>query len=383
VINVGQSAKRRLWASHFRSVALGLALAMGLSRPASAVEIEITGGGPDRLERQRAWADARLPLAGTPDLARLDARLSESGLKLGAPIFMRIFKEESVLEVWMQRGDRFKLFASYPICQWSGVLGPKELEGDNQSPEGFYAVTRRQLKWKTKHHRAFNIGFPNLFDRAHDRTGSEILVHGGCSTEGCFAMTNPVIDEIFKLSNAALTSGQTRFGVHIFPFRMTMANLARHGTSYWLPYWLNLKTGYDLFEATHVPPAIGTCGGSYVYTARNDANAIDSAPACAEDQIAARSEVVPASATAETINSDASKTEPVERPERRLSVPAPRPDTAPAAQSRRPAKETAPASATRRATASRPALPSSLRRRTDPPLTQGIQGTPWPMPSSG
>jgi hypothetical protein len=227
---------------------LGIALA-----PAQALQIEITGGGADRLERQRSWARGDLPLSGTPDLGKLPERL-----------FLRIFKAESELEVWMMKGKEFQLFATYPICQWSGVLGPKFYEGDNQSPEGFYTVGRRDLKWQTRHHRAFNIGFPNAFDKLHGRTGSNILVHGGCSTEGCFAMTNPVIDEVFRLANSA-ASGQKEIQVHVFPFRMTAENLMQQSASPWLDFWINLKTGYDLFAETRLPPAVGVCKSRYVY----------------------------------------------------------------------------------------------------------------------
>jgi len=120
-----------------------------------------------------------LPLRGTPDLTRLVARLDEKKLKIGAPVFIRIFKQESELELWMMRDDRFTLFAKYPICRWSGRLGPKLKEGDHQSPEGFYTVSSRQLNPNSRWHRSFNLGFPNSFDRSHGRTGSFLMVHGG------------------------------------------------------------------------------------------------------------------------------------------------------------------------------------------------------------
>jgi murein L,D-transpeptidase YafK len=243
----------------------GVVLAGSAMSPAQALQIEITGGGADRLERQRAWAQGDLPLAGTPDLGKLQERLNGAGLKEGAAVFVRIFKAESELELWMLKGREYKLFATYPICQWSGVLGPKFYEGDNQSPEGFYTVGRRDLKWQTRHHRSFNIGFPNAFDKLHGRTGSNILVHGGCSTEGCFAMTNPVIDEVFRLTNSAIASGQKEFNVHVFPFRMTAENLMAHSASPWLDFWINLKTGYDLFAETRLPPTVAVCKSRYVY----------------------------------------------------------------------------------------------------------------------
>ena len=151
------------------------------------------------------------PLAGTPDLAQLDERLAAHGVKLGVPVYVRIFKLESELELWMEKDGRFVRFATYPICLWSGRLGPKLREGDRQAPEGFYTVADEQLNPNSRWHRSFNLGFPNAFDQAHGRTGSFIMVHGGCVSIGCYAMTDPVVDEIWRLVTAALDSGQARF----------------------------------------------------------------------------------------------------------------------------------------------------------------------------
>src|SRR5262249_17473826 len=160
---------------------------------AQAITIEIDDVASDRIERQRAFADGALPLPGTPDLGHLGDRLAARGLNAGAPVFIRIFKAESELEVWLLRGSQYELFATYPSCQWSGTVGPKLREGDKQNPEGFYSVGPRQLHRVGRWPRSLNIGFPNSFDRAYGRTGSYILVHGGCSSIGCFAMTNAVM----------------------------------------------------------------------------------------------------------------------------------------------------------------------------------------------
>ena len=242
-----------------------LAALLGLATAAAAVDIEIVGGGDDRLERQRAYARRELPLPGTPDLTRLKERLDAAGVKIGDAVFMRIFKAESELELWMRKGDQFVLFAKYPICQWSGVLGPKFYEGDNQSPEGFYTVARQQMNWRSRHRRAFNLNYPNPLDRALGRNGSHILVHGGCSTEGCFAMTNDVIDEIFRLAIAAFDSGQKLFHVQVLPFRMDVMSLMKQSRSPWFPFWLNLKTGHDLFEDTRLPPVVRACRNRYAF----------------------------------------------------------------------------------------------------------------------
>jgi murein L,D-transpeptidase YafK len=217
-------------------------------------------------ERSRRFAQAAVgaPLHGTPDLGNLRGRLEAQNLALGAPIFMRIFKREFELELWIKRDDRFHHFATYPICRWSGLLGPKLQEGDRQAPEGFYTVDAKALNPASRWHRSFNLGFPNAFDRAHQRTGSLIMVHGGCTSIGCFAMTDAVIDEIWKLMTAALNRGQQRFHVHVFPFRMTEENLGRQNGAPWASFWRDLKVGYELFEATGVPPMVSVCQARYI-----------------------------------------------------------------------------------------------------------------------
>lgn len=223
---------------------------------------------------QRFWrhtmADFGMPLPGTPDLADLNGRLSSRGLAVGNPIFMRVFKREFELELWMMRDGRFHRFAAYPICKWSGELGPKIKTGDRQAPEGFYTVDSKALNPNSAWHRSFNLGFPNAFDRAHDRTGSFLMVHGGCGSIGCYAMTNPVIEEIWRLVTAALQGGQQRFQVQVFPFRMTERNLSRHANSPQSAFWSELKPGYDLFEASQVPPKVSVCGTKYAFAAGSE-----------------------------------------------------------------------------------------------------------------
>ena len=253
----------------------GLILTAGSAR---AITIEIDDVAPDRVERQRAFAEGALPLAGTPDLGQLDDRLAAKGLKAGAAMFIRIFKSESELEVWMQKGTQYVLFATYPICHWAGTIGPKLREGDKQNPEGFYSVGARQLHRIGRWPRSLNIGFPNTFDRAHVRTGSYILVHGGCSSVGCFAMTNAVMAEIFALSEQSLRAGQPLIDLHVFPFRMTEANLATQAQSPWLDFWRNLKEGYDAFEQTRLPPRVGICDRRYVLELQRPGEVGDEGP---------------------------------------------------------------------------------------------------------
>lgn len=186
----------------------------------------------------------------------------------GAPVFMRIFKEENLLEVWLQHGDRYALYKKYPICFFSGGLGPKLREGDKQSPEGFYKVYPRNMNPNSRYHLSFNLGYPNEYDRAYGRTGNLLMVHGNCVSAGCYAMTDRQIEEIYQIADAALRNGQPYFQVHIFPFRLTPANLAKHQASPWYAFWSNLKEGHDLFEATHRPPDVSVNARRYAF--RND-----------------------------------------------------------------------------------------------------------------
>jgi murein L,D-transpeptidase YafK len=167
------------------------------------------------------------------------------------------------LELWMKRGDGFALFASYPVCYWSGRLGPKLQTGDHQAPEGFYTVSKGQLNPNSHWHRSFDLGFPNLFDRGQGRSGSYLMVHGGCSSVGCYAMTNAVVGEMWALLTAALDAGQERFAVHVFPFRPTGTRLHAYRHHQWAAFWRDLQPAYDLFEASRIPPEISVCRGRY------------------------------------------------------------------------------------------------------------------------
>ncbi|MFN0217734.1 MAG: L,D-transpeptidase family protein [Hyphomicrobium sp.] len=228
----------------------------------------------ERAERQLRAA-AGLPMSGTPALDRLPQRLAEQGLAAGAPIFIRIFKREFELELWMKRGDAFQPFATYPICRWSGTLGPKLAEGDRQAPEGFYTVDKNALNPNSRYYRSFNLGYPNAYDTSLGRTGSLIMVHGGCASIGCFAMTDAQMDEIWRLVTAALDGGQKRFQVQVFPFRMTPENLKKFEVSPSLAFWRMLKRGNDLFEARLAPPRVMACAGRYDFEPANPDSAGD------------------------------------------------------------------------------------------------------------
>lgn len=187
------------------------------------------------------------------------------GLTLGQAVCIRIFKEEKELELWIKKGIKYTMFKSYPICTFSGELGSKKKVGDGQAPEGFYTVYPEQLNPYSDYHLAFNIGYPNAYDRAHHYTGSAIMVHGNCVSIGCYAMTDPGIEEIFTVITKAFEGGQTSFQIQIFPFRMTKEKMDAHVGSEWNSFWQNIKTGYDYFETHQLPPAVTVSKAKYVF----------------------------------------------------------------------------------------------------------------------
>ncbi|MEO1745201.1 MAG: murein L,D-transpeptidase family protein [Pseudomonadota bacterium] len=195
------------------------------------------------------------------------AYMKSEGMTQASPIMMRIFKEEEVLEVWKQRpSGKYALVKSYDICAYSGKLGPKFKEGDRQAPEGFYFVDKRLMNPNSSYHLAFNLGFPNSYDRSHGRTGSFLMVHGDCTSAGCYAMTDDGVEEIYAFAREALRGGkQSAFQVQAFPFRMTPENLARYHDHTHFNYWKMLKQGYDHFELTKQPPQVHACGRNYVF----------------------------------------------------------------------------------------------------------------------
>ncbi|MDH4317474.1 MAG: murein L,D-transpeptidase [Desulfobulbaceae bacterium] len=196
----------------------------------------------------------------------VDKDLRRRGFEPGSKIFIRIFKLEKNLQLWIEKNGRFALYKNYPICQYSGRIGPKLREGDRQSPEGFYSVTAADLNPWSENHLSFNIGYPNEYDRLLKRTGSAIMVHGGCTSVGCFAMGDYRIEEIYYLAHLALENGQESFDVHIFPFVMLQRNFKCFANSPWIPFWRNLKIGYDHFERYNQLPFITATEGKYIIT---------------------------------------------------------------------------------------------------------------------
>jgi murein L,D-transpeptidase YafK len=210
------------------------------------------------------------------------AKLEEMGSSQGEAMMIRIFKESSELEVWKRTtAGGFKLFRSYEICAWSGELGPKVKEGDRQAPEGFYNITPALMNPNSNYYLSFDTGFPNKFDRAHGRTGSNLMIHGDCSSRGCYSMTDEAIAEIYAMVRESFKGGNTVVQLQIFPFRMTPVNLARHADSPHMSFWQNIKEGYDRFELARTPPGWDVCEKRYVFgPPRESAQALEAAGTC-------------------------------------------------------------------------------------------------------
>src|SRR5476649_2678731 len=212
--------------------------------------------------------------ANQPVSPKLVAEISEKDMDLQSPILVRLFKQEAELEVWKQtRSGRYALLKTYPICRWSGDLGPKVREGDRQAPEGFYSISPGQMNPQSAYYLSFNTGYPNAFDKALGRTGSQLMVHGDCSSRGCYAMTDEQIAEIYSLGRESFFGGQRAFQLQAYPFKMTPMNMAKHRNNPNMPFWKMIKEGYDHFEVTRQEPKVDFCEKKYVFDAVKPPNA--------------------------------------------------------------------------------------------------------------
>jgi murein L,D-transpeptidase YafK len=262
------------WGYRFFDDGSGIAIGRGVSRlkrsplvRALLASAAIVGA----IALAGCQTDGTLPTNGKAMVPLSPAMLSDiekNNMDKDSPILVRVFKQESELEIWKQdRNGRFALLKTYPICRWSGELGPKIKEGDRQAPEGFYTITPTQMNPNSQYYLSFDLGYPNAFDRAHGRTGAHLMVHGDCSSRGCYSMTDEQISEIYALGREAFFGGQRAFQVQAYPFRMTPANMAKHRNNPHMAFWKMLKKGYDHFEVTRLEPKVNVCDKRYVFDA--------------------------------------------------------------------------------------------------------------------
>ena len=220
--------------------------------------------------------------AAQPLSGEMLALMQEKGVSPQAPMLIRAYKKESEFEVWKMRPDgTYELLKTFPICRWSGQLGPKTHEGDRQSPEGFYSITPAMMNPNSAYYLSFNVGYPNAYDRAHGATGGAVMVHGVCSSAGCFSMTDAQIAEIYALARESFAGGQRAIQMQSYPFHMNVQNLAKYRLDPNMPFWKELKKGHDHFEARKSDVAVAVCGGHYVFDAKSaNGQPLDAEAAC-------------------------------------------------------------------------------------------------------
>jgi murein L,D-transpeptidase YafK len=239
-----------------------------ITSAALAAGVLLTGCNSDEISL------ANNAKANQPVPPKLIADMVAKDMDLNSPILVRLFKQEAELEIWKQdRSGRFALLKTYPICRWSGDLGPKIREGDRQAPEGFYSISPAQMNPQSAYYLSFNTGYPNAFDKALGRTGSQLMVHGDCSSRGCYAMTDEQIAEIYSLGRESFFGGQKSFQLQAYPFKMTPINMAKHRNNQHMPFWKMIKEGYDHFEVTKQEPKVDFCEKKYVFDAIKAPNA--------------------------------------------------------------------------------------------------------------
>ena len=220
----------------------------------------LAAGGQTTIPDSKRAADIRQKM-----WPRLQKELKTRGLKEDQPVFIRIIKETGILQLWVLSDKEYELFKSYEVCNYSGGLGTKTHDGDNKSPEGYYTITPGQLHPNSEYHLAINIGYPNPLERQLRYTGDAIMIHGDCASIGCYAMTDPIIEEIYTMVYQAFAHGQKSIQLSIVPFKMDDEHMKTYASSPNYPFWKNLKEGYDLFQKTHIPPVVTVNNKTYAF----------------------------------------------------------------------------------------------------------------------
>lgn len=232
---------------------------------ARVVAVALLGAGLAACQDAQMAGNTR---ASRPISSEMQALFVNKGTDAHQPMLIRTFKKEAEFEIWKMRGDgKYVLVKTFPMCRWSGQLGPKVREGDRQVPEGFYSITPGQMNPNSSYYLSFNVGYPNALDKTLGHTGGAIMVHGACSSAGCFSMTDAQIADIYAVARESFGGGQRAIQMESFPFRMTAENLAKHRLDPNIGFWKNLKEGSDHFEVTKTEPAVGVCGRKYVFNA--------------------------------------------------------------------------------------------------------------------
>ena len=203
---------------------------------------------------------ARVKSAYSEKWEDLKSDLKKKGIKENFELFMRVFKEDKVVEVWLKSKEEkeFRLFKTYAICASSGELGPKRKKGDGQVPEGFYSIA--VFNPYSSYHLSIGINYPNASDKiiGTGNLGGDIMIHGSCVTIGCMPLTDTYIKEVYVLCVEAKNNGQQTIPVHIFPTKMDEKGMTflLETNPKQLDFWKNLQTGYNYFEQKKQLPKV-------------------------------------------------------------------------------------------------------------------------------
>lgn len=181
---------------------------------------------------------------------------------LSQNLFFRAFKESGEFELWVYSVSEKKyiLVHTYDICEKSGELGPKRKMGDLQVPEGFYSIT--QFNPFSSYFLSLRVSYPNTSDRIlgkGNNLGGDIFIHGNCVTIGCLPLTDDFIKEVYIACVEAKNLNNLPIQIHIFPYRMNAENHQLHSKKAkksLVPFWNNLKEGFDRFEQKKTLPII-------------------------------------------------------------------------------------------------------------------------------
>lgn len=188
----------------------------------------------------------------------------EAGAAPNAEVMIRIIKEDRILELWkVQKDATWQKIKTYNICTVSGGLGPKKKQGDRQAPEGFYSVAGSQLNPFSAEHLSINTGYPNVRDRFYRYTGSALMIHGGCSSAGCYAITDAAMEELYAAVRDAIRGGQKNVQLQIYPFVMSDWRMMLQSKDPNYAFWKELKQGWDWFEKNQKPIPVTVVNGSY------------------------------------------------------------------------------------------------------------------------
>ena len=232
----------------------------------------IAGCDDSYLDQSSARSQQPISSSTLAEMEKLDTTPS-------SPTVIRTYKKEAELEIWkMKSNGEYALLKTYPMCRWSGQLGPKKREGDMQVPEGFYSIAPGQMNPNSHYYLAFNVGYPNSYDRAYGRTGGNVMVHGVCSSAGCFSMTDDQVADIYAIARDSFRGGQREIQLQSYPFHMTAENMAKFRLDPNIDFWKNLKDGSDHFEVTKNEPSVLVCGKHYVFDATTKDEVIGSEP---------------------------------------------------------------------------------------------------------